>query len=117
MCGRLGGWRSGVLCATRVMLICADPGGRRTMVRRGGPLSTRERGQPELVAHSNVAGSPGVPGRHRPSRRDVDVGGLLDLSDRPREPGGLAGGRDGDDRPSFRALLESIPDAVQSQLG
>ena len=37
--GRLGGWRSGLLCATRVRLIFADPGGRRTMVRRGVPLS------------------------------------------------------------------------------
>ena len=37
--GRLGGWRPGLLCATRVRLIFADPGGRRTMVRRGVPLS------------------------------------------------------------------------------
>ena len=37
--GRLGGWRSGWLCATRVRLICAGLGGRRTMVRRGEPLS------------------------------------------------------------------------------
>jgi hypothetical protein len=28
-----------LLCATRVSLIFADPGGRRTMVRRGVPLS------------------------------------------------------------------------------
>jgi hypothetical protein len=75
-CGRLGGWRSGLLCATRVMLIYADPGGRRTMVRRGEPLSRIERGQPGLVAHSAFADSPRVPGRHRPSRRDEDVIGV-----------------------------------------
>jgi hypothetical protein len=38
-CGRLGGWRSGC-CARRVVrLIYAGSGGRRTMVRRGEPLS------------------------------------------------------------------------------
>ena len=39
-----------LLCATRVRLICADPGGRRTMVRRGEPLSKIGRGRPRVGA-------------------------------------------------------------------
>ena len=87
--GRLGGWRSGLLCATRVSLIFADPGGRSTMVRRGVPLSMG----------SSVARSPGlligrarVPARSGPRPTQPTEGnvswllGLFDLGDRPAEP-------------------------------
>jgi hypothetical protein len=120
-CGRLGGWRSGVLCATRVRLICAGLGCRRTMVRRGVPLSNIGRGLPcwGRVAHRRIAGSPRVPGRHRPGRRDECCRGVgsLDLADRPAEPGELAGGGNGDDRATLGALFEAGPGAVQPPLG
>jgi large conductance mechanosensitive channel len=45
------------------------------------------------------------------------VGRLLDAGDRPAEPGQLAGGGDGDDRPALGALLEALPGAVQALLG
>src|SRR5436305_11944945 len=89
------------------------------MVRRGEPLSEGERGRPGLVAQRRIAVSPRVPGRHRPSQRDVVarwLGGLLDLADRPTEPGELAGGGDGDQGAAFVALLQSCPGAVQAAL-
>ena len=61
-----------------------------------------------------------LPGRHRPSRRDLACGELLlslDLGDRPDEPGELAGGGDRDDRAALRSVLEPVPGAVQPLLG
>src|SRR5687767_10894871 len=72
------GWVAVRLAGARraVRLICADPGGRRTVVRRGVPLSKIGRGQPGsgglLIAQSRVPRA--WPGRHRPSRRVVVVG-------------------------------------------
>ena len=91
------------------------------MVRRGEPLSKIERGQPRWggLLIVRLAGSPRVPGRHRPSRRDVRlfrVGGSLDLGDRPAEPGELAGRGDRDDRPSLPTGFEACPGAVQPLL-
>ena len=67
--GRRGLWSAGVGggpagCARRaVRLICAGLGCRRTMVRRGEPLSSIGRGRPGgRVAHRSVAGSPRVAG-------------------------------------------------------
>jgi hypothetical protein len=92
------------------------------MVRRGVPLSNVGRGQPPvggglLIGQSRVPRA--VPGRHRPSRRDVVLGcsGLFDLGDRPGEAGEFAGGGDGDDGAAFGALLQTGPGAVQASLG
>jgi hypothetical protein len=95
------------------------------MVRRGVPLSSVGRGQLPglggglLIVESRVPRA--VPGRHRPSRRDMgcDVRGwrLFDLGDRPSEAGEFAGGGDGDDCAAFGALLQACPGAVQASLG
>ncbi len=91
------------------------------MVRRGEPLSRIERDQPEgglLIGALRVPRA--LPGRHRPSRRDLgDVRRWLsfDLGDRPGEPGELAGGGDRDDRAAFGAFLQPAPGAVQALLG
>jgi hypothetical protein len=110
-----------LLCATRVRLIYAGLECRRTMVRRGEPLSKIERGQPEggglLIARSRV------PRACRAATDPADgmkfsVGGCsLDLGDRPHEPGEFAGGRDRDDRAAFRAGLKACPGAMQPALG
>src|SRR6202035_1609121 len=85
-------------------------GGRRTMVRRGVPLSSIERGRPGggvLIEQSRV------PRACRAATDPADgmsvVLGLkvsLDLGDRPHEPGELAGGRDRDDRAALSAGFE-----------
>ena len=90
---------------------------RRTMVRRGEPLSEGERGRRGRL----LRGVSRVPRACRaatdPSRRDdVCSVGLLDLADRPAEPGELAGGGDGDQGAAFIALLQSCPGAVQAAL-
>ena len=95
-------------------------GGRRTMVRRGVPLSSVERGQPLggglLIGQSRVPRA--LPGRHRPSRRDVDDSavGSLDLGDRPAEAREFAGGGHRDDRSALVAGFEPGPGAVQPAL-
>jgi hypothetical protein len=61
-CGRLGGWRSGRLCATRGQTDIRGFGPQ-DHVRRGEPLSRIGRGPASRrVAHSWVAGSPRVAG-------------------------------------------------------
>ena len=115
VCGRLGWWRSGVLRdAGQTDIRGLD---RRTMVRRGEPLSRIGRGLPRcrgglLIAQSRVPRA--LPGRHRPSRRDRGArrSWSLDAGDRPAEAGELAGGGDGDDRAPLGALLEPRPGVV-----
>src|SRR3954470_22697355 len=87
------GWVGGgpaVLCATRGQTDIRGFGGRRTMVRRGEPLSRVGRGQPPegRVAHSRVAGSPRVAGP--PPTQPTGFGGvgavgLLGAGDGPAE--------------------------------
>src|SRR5215203_4176176 len=97
------GWVGGgpaVLCATRGQ---TDMRGldRRTMVRRGEPLSRIGRGRPRswgglLIVESRVPRA--LPGRHRPSRRDGSWVLRIrswDAGDRPAEAGEFAGGGDG----------------------
>ncbi len=116
--GWVGGGPAG--CARRAVRLIYAGWHRRTMVRRGEPLSKIGRGQPGwgglLIVSSRVPRA--LPGRHRPSRRDRRCWGwwLLDSGDRPGEPGELAGGRDGDDRAALGASLEACPGAVQPPL-
>ena len=94
------------------------------MVRRGEPLSKIGRGLPRwlwgglLIGLSRVPRA--LPGRHRPSRRDVVVGcgsGLLDAGDRPAEAGEFAGGGDGDHGAALGAGFEPVPGAVAGVVG
>jgi hypothetical protein len=118
--GWVGGGPAG--CARRAVRLIFAGWDRRTMVRRGEPLSSIGRGQPFgggglLKRFSRVPRA--LPGRHRPSRRDrrCQVSGSLDLGDRPGEAGEFAGGRDRDDRAPLGALLEPCPGAMQTLLG
>jgi len=74
-CGRLGGWRSGRLCATRGQTdirgfgVAAGPWfvvGSRCL--RSGVASPQNRGGGLLIVWSRIPRA--LPGRHRPSRRD-----------------------------------------------
>src|SRR5450755_1185782 len=74
--GWVGGGPAG--CARRAVRLIYAGWDRRTMVRRGEPLSRIERGRPPLVGGGLLIGQSRVPralpGRHRPSRRDEVVG-------------------------------------------
>ena len=94
-------------------------GGRRTMVRRGVPLSMRSS---VTLFRGLLIGTSRVPRASRaatdPAEWGVCVMGcsLLDLGDRPAEADELAGGGDRDQRAALLARLEPGPRAVQSLL-
>ena len=123
LCGRLGGWRSGRLCATRGQ---TDIRGlvrhRRTMFVVGSRCLGSGVASPGggRGAHSFAAGSPRVAGPPptQPTGLGVRGGGVgsLDLGDRPAEAGELAGGGDGGDCAALRACLQPRPGAMQAPL-
>ena len=119
MVGWVGGGPAG-LCATRGQTDIRGFVCRRTMVRRGEPLSSIGRGRPWVgrVAQAVVADSPRVAGPPPTQPTGWRTFGLwlLDLGDRPAEAGEFAGGGDGDDRAALGALLESCPGAMQTLL-
>ena len=113
-CGRLGGWRSGRLCATRGqadMRGFGDAAGPWFVVGSrclaSGVASPSRGGL--LIAPSRVPRA--LPGRHRPSRRDSDCRRewSLDLADRPGKPGEFAGCGNRDDRAALGALFRAWP--------